>query len=121
LLIYKGLKLNSNEAEIYDELPNLYVDVRYKATIFTPSFGDLLGFFLKFMRNDRFFFLLKSRQNHPNFSFTYKYFTVKKYREFFSKDLLVLGIFNTIIHKENINKKLLMLNDETVLFSLILS
>lgn len=45
LLQYKGLKLNSNEAAIYDELPYIYVDVRYKATIFTPNVEDLLGIF----------------------------------------------------------------------------
>ena len=46
LLYYKGLKLNADEAEIYDELPYLYIDVRYKAMIFTPNIDDLLSYFV---------------------------------------------------------------------------
>ena len=49
LLQYKGLKLNSNEAAIFDELPYIYVDVRYKATIFRPTVEDLLGRFCGYL------------------------------------------------------------------------
>jgi len=113
LLKYKGLKLNSNEAAIFDELPYIYVDVRYKATIFTPNVGDLLSKYVIIIIFNVFF---KSWKHNTNFSLSYKFrFKKKKIIALhIFPDLLILGIFNAIIYQENISRKIFNFDNNSV-------